>query len=295
MAEQAENTCPEPEGDIRDELKAYIVSRAGSGLMDLLLAAVMAVLLFLAFFLPVRKLPFYTDLQDRTRAVYADSGLFGEDLDPLPYDASAYDAALEHYYSADADAIRNGFLAEYRSSAESTGLFEQSGGSRSVRKDADPDAVQRFLSGEYETALKRFSAGAEIRRLSMRGMSIPILIAFLTLTASLLLFYLAVPLKTERHQTLGQKVNAIRPVDYSSLFSVSRRQLLIRFLAYALFYCYLPLFLLFWAGGEAVLLFAFPVIFNITFKYHRGVQDLLSSTIMIDIRKEGMNDLYGCR
>ena len=69
-----------------------------------------------------------------------------------------------------------------------------------------------------------------------------------------LLYYLAVPLKTERHQTLGQKVNAIRPVDYSSLFSVSRRQLLIRFLSYALFYFYLPLFLLFWAGGEAVLL-----------------------------------------
>ncbi len=295
MAEQTENMRPEPEGDIRDELKAYIVSRAGSGLLDLLLAAVTAVLLFLAVFLPARKLSFYTDLQDRTRAIYADSGLFGEDLDPLPYDASVYDAAIERYYSSDADAVRNGFLEEYRSAAENTGLFEQSSSSRSVRKDADPDAVQSFLSGEYETALKRFSAGAEIRRLSMRGMSVPILIAFLALTVSLLLFYLVIPLKSKQHQTLGQKINAIRPVDYSSLFSISRRQLLIRFLAYVLFYIYLPLFLLFWAGGEAILLFAFPVIFNITFKYHRGVQDLLSSTIMIDIRKEGMNNFYECR
>ena len=103
---------------------------------------------------------------------------------------------------------------------------------------------------------------------------------------ALAVFYLVIPLRTERHQTLGQKVNSIRPVSAEDLFSITKKQILLRFLVFALFYFYLPLLLLFTVGAHAVVLLLLLIVFNITFKYHRGVQDLLSSTMMIDIRKE---------
>ena len=267
--------------DVRDEWKAYIASRAGAAIADLLLTVLTAVtLLFLLNRAVLRPLG-YEDLRDRTRALYTASGLYDADLEELPYNAKAYDAAVTAYYASLPDGAG---ARAYRQAKADSGLFAGSDGV--LREDADAAAAETFLTGEYRKAREALARDPEVRSLSMKGMTMQLTAAFIAFSIALSAFYLVIPLRTRRHQTLGQMLNSIRPADYGSLDPATKKQVLIRFLVFAVFWFYLPAVLLFIIGGHVVVCVAALVIFNITFKYHRGIQDLLSSTIMVDARKE---------
>ena len=269
----------EDDSDVRDELKAYIVSRAGAAIADLLITVLTAVtLLFLINRAVLRPLG-YEDLRERTRALYVASGLYDENLDLLPYSAETYDAAIAAFYGHCPDGAE-----AYLRAREQSGLFTAPEGG--LRADADAAVAETFLTGEYEKARELLAKDPEVRSLSAKGMTMQLTAVFAAFSAALAGFYLAIPLCTRRRQTLGQRINSIRPADYKTLDPASKKQVVIRFLTFAVFWFYLPAALLFVIGGHVVVCVAALVIFNITFKYHRGIQDLLSSTIMVDARKE---------
>ena len=151
-------------------------------------------------------------------------------------------------------------------------------------------AAETFLTDEYRKACALLAKDPEVRSLSLKGMTMQLTAVFVAFSIALSAFYLVIPLCTRRRQTLGQRLNSIRPADYRTLDPASKKQVVIRFLVFAVFWFYLPAVLLFIIGGHVVVCVAALVIFNITFKYHRGIQDLLSSTIMVDARKESTGE-----
>ncbi len=163
MKDPYERPGAEDPSDVRDELKAYIVNRAGGAIADLLLTVLAAVtLLFLISRAALRPLG-YEDLRERTRALYAASGLYDEDLDPLPYGAEAYDAALTAFYGTRPDEAR-----AYLKAKEESGLFGGAESGYALRADVDAAAAEMFLTGEYRKAQDLLARDPEVRALSVK-------------------------------------------------------------------------------------------------------------------------------
>ncbi len=259
--------------DSRGKLVPFVISRAGGGMIDFGLTLVVTVILFtLVFVLTPSDKGFRKAITD-TRSYYQASGLYDESIRAFEYDEETYDKAITVFYQNNERAVKDGLIKEYLSAKEDL-------------KNKDAEGIKAFYSEEYQKALDYLDHDPVIIELMTRGMSTLILIGFTAFTLAVIVFYLIIPLKSFRHQTLGQKINRIKPVDFNTLQGIDKKAVLLRFASYAVLYFYIPYLLFYVIGDLTVGLIAILIVFNITFKYQRGLHDLISMTMMADITKE---------
>lgn len=262
----------------RESLAPFIVTRAGSGLIDLFIVAALTALLALAGLSMI-----VNPALQQSREFYMNSGLYGENMTALELEGEQYDEVLTVFYSSNTRAVRENRLQEYLKAKADSGLFDTDG---NVNSDADAGEVKEFYSQQYELAIRYLDEDPEIRALAQKGMlqvRVIIMICFLLLSIA---FYLIIPLKTMRHVTLGQMVNKIKPVDYATLKEITGKQVVLRWVVFVTLYFYVPFTFAQMNGTAAIGILAALVVFNITFRNQRGIHEVLSSTMMIDIRKE---------
>ena len=281
-------TIKTTEKDIRKDLEANMVFRAGSGMTDFLIVVIVSIVLFFGAYYGIFPHTQFQDIQDKTYQLYDESRLFDEEYNRYEYDRNKYEEVITYFYTTNQYAIDKQKMAEFGEAKKASGLFMENEGSYVVRENADEEQVKSFYEDQYAKALTFFVNETEVRSLSIRGMSMLVLAAFIAFSICCVIFYLLVPLKSAGHQTAGQKMNNIRPVDYETLGELTKQQVLLRFLVYSIFYYYLPFMLgfMFSAGSLMFMIPIIAMIFNIVNKYHRGIQDVLSNSIMVDARQK---------
>ncbi len=264
-----------------ERLLPYIINRAGAGLLDVVLVMIVAFVFFMFSLSGILNNQQYIDGVEQSKRIIADSHLYDSEGNTFEYDAKKYDEIITYFYSHNNKVL----LEQYNDRKQKSGLFDYDGNKYVLKEEANSDEVDKFYTVEYQQARLVLTNSTELREMSLYAINLFVTSLVICLSVSLIVFYLVIPLISKNKSTLAQSLNKIRPVDFKSFTIISNKQVFLRFLVYSFLYFYLPIYAIQMIGGHVIIIDTLLVVFNITNKYNRGLQDLLSFSIMVDSRK----------
>lgn len=292
MEKEKQARAADYDDDLRKSILPFIVNRAGAGLIDLALAVILTTVFMVLAVQGINSHRGHIENVEAYKQVLEQSHLFDSDneMQRYDYDRNKYEEVITYFYSNDIRALNDRMLDEYAEAKRKSALFDET--DYSLKANASEAEAETFYVAEYEKALSYFAQDPAVQALAKRT-AVPWMIALIvSLTAALSIVYLAVPLITVNKVTLGQKFNRLMPVDYETLKPITNKRVVLRFLVFTVLYFFLPLRLFPIFGDQVLLLTVVLIAFNVTYKYHRGLQDLLSFTVVIDgtKRSEALNN-----
>lgn len=196
-------------------------------------------------------------------------------------DMDAYFTKLDKeitFFYVDFTNIEEAKIENYYQSKEESGLFEKIGDTWEIKGSATFNELNQFYEEQYDIALNYFSHDDECLTLARKITVVSILEVFLSLTISIVIFFLIFPLIFKERQTLGKKLMGLAVVSRKDGIVAKRRHYLMRFLAFYVIEILLTVFT-----------FGIPLIVSVSMLFFSKekitLHDYLSATLVIDTRQ----------
>ena len=226
--------------DRKERARPPLLKRVGIGLIDLLIAGIMAFGFFMLSYVTIFPSVGYQSSAQYIIDSYEKSHLFvsgttgGYDKISKHYDEHKtpeenYDVPISYYYKNTTRAISDNKYEEYTTKKLNTGYYELNAENICVRKEGVSNAtVKPILEQEYENAVSYFYKNPDLikadKTLSMT-MSLTLLIVA---TLSSTIFYILVPLADKKNRTFGYMIFKIMPVDNKTLKPLNKKKAALR-------------------------------------------------------------------
>lgn len=298
---------------------ASIPKRVGACLLDLALVFIFVILLQNWVVLPISNATVHLDkIQEEYKKEMVNSGLYVE-KDNLIYQINSsqiYDpktkkseldpdklmmadvyyeefitkfinteyGAFEYKYEENLD--KENFSTFLNHQKEESDLFVKNGDNYQVVENVDNEKLASFYSNLYQSMMNGAYAskgllvqlGNKINNISLIGLGSVVFVL-------LVIIYLVFPLCTKNGKTPGKMILSLGLVSAKDGFSVSKWQIVIRFLSFFLIEVCLSIVL----GGVMMVLVFLPLLISFTCvvftKSHSSLHDFLAATIVVDCNK----------
>lgn len=291
QAEQKRNEL----NDKKERARPPLIKRVGIGLIDFLIAGVMAFGFFMIAYIAIFPSVGYQSSAQFIIDSYENSHLFvvgssGYEKITKHYDEHKtpeenYDVPISYFYTTNARAVADNKYEAYTTSKLATGYYELNAENVCVRKEGvSYTVVQPILQEEYENAVRYFyddPALIKADKTLNTTMSVSLLVVA-TLASALL--YIVIPLVDKKNRTFAYMFFRIMPVDNKTLKLLDKKRIALRNFVFIAISFISPFTLSFLVGNFA---FSFiPFFINSAIlcftTNNTGLHDMAASSIVIN-------------
>jgi hypothetical protein len=273
----------------------YLITRIGSGLLDLVVVAIVTFALEIAWYYSIYPAAGYFDdistghkiLEDSSLYVKTSSGAYEVISDH--YDQSLtpeenYDTPIVYYYTNGAYPISKGKLAEYNTAKIDSTYYVYSGNTIVRKEGITDDVVVKFLKDKYTAAVSFMDTDPAYVKCVNHAALISFWCMALSMSLSTAIIWLVVPLTNKKRASPFQLVFKEGLAETANDQMANRWQVVVRYLLILTIDFLLPLFCYY--QWSYVMLFT--VLIDIALECFvpkgRSFHDLLSFTYVVSTR-----------